>query len=203
MYIATGIAAAFVVAAAGGGLLLSAVSTSDDDGTVGPAAEAPVVGDDWTFFRGTVRLDGSRVQPVETYSESGMAIEYIGGWEGQTMEADDPRMTGTRTDISTVWTGQHEGNPAYLFTGRVMLENDEGGWTCATSGVDIEGSTGGSGDVSSENGWCDGHGEYAGLRAFVAFDWRDAGMFTVHDFWGYITSRDGPAPIPEEAVPTE
>ena len=192
MLIASGVTAVATIATLAIGYAL--IGQPIDEVETRPAATSPeLVGDDWTFFEGTVTLDGHRLNNPdqrETEAVNGLVVETALGWEGQTVLTSDPRMTGSRTELNNVFerlSGDGDAPQGWISASVNTIETDHGSWSCRMEGV---------GDLGAESGWCDGAGGLEGLRAFIAIDLDDAGPYSVLPVVGYITAGEGP-PFPE------
>jgi hypothetical protein len=187
--IATGLATAALLT----GTALGALAQSPAAPSAAPGAEVPLVGEEWAFFTGKLSFNGQPLPGTpETYEDGGLFVSLGGGWTGQTMQTDDPRMTGRRTELGNTFADALDNNTVAISARLVTIENDDGAWTCPMMDVEVE-------DVgASQAGWCDGVGAYEGLRAYVAFDVGDPGATAGGsiDVYGFITSGDGP-PMPE------
>lgn len=169
-----------------------AQSAAPGAGSVGE----PMVGEDWAFFTGKLSFNGQPLPGTpETYEDGGLFVSLGGGWTAQTMQSDDPRMTGLRTELGNTFTDALDDDTVSISARLVTIETDEGAWACPMMDVAVA-------DVgASQAGWCDGVGAYEGLRAYVAFDVGDAGATAGGsiDVYGFITSGDGP-PMPEAPI---
>jgi hypothetical protein len=194
-----GLAAALVAAAGwlvagGSGLRLDLLqeSSPSPSPSASPSPDpAPLVGEDWAFFSGTLAFDGQPFGSSDIHQENGVEVDLGGaGFSGQTMTTDDPRMTGERTERAN-YLSDELGGSGGLSTNLVTIDTAEGSWTCPLTGIDV-------GDNGyTESGWCQGAGAYADLRAYVVFhNGMGGGPGGTVPVFGFITSGDG-LPMPE------
>jgi hypothetical protein len=157
-----------------------------------PGAGAGVaVPDDWAFFTGELRYDGSWPAGVETapYFENGLLVDWGSvGFGGQTFTTTDTRLTGTRSELEYALLSESVGGPT-LWTERSRIENEEGAWTCVLTAVSVP-ATEGSADLP-QSGWCDGSDAYEGYRAFMTIEGGGEAMDSVH-VTGFVSDADVP-----------
>ena len=194
MIIASGVTAVVAIATLAASYAL--IGQPIDEVETRPAATSPeLVGDDWTFFEGTLAFDGNTFDDAdqrETEAVNGLIVETALGWEGQTLSTSDPRMTGSRTEVGNSFekiTGGGDVPQGYVSASINTIETDLGSWSCRMQGAVV-------GDLGAESGWCDGSGGLEGLRAFILIDVHNTGAFNIVPIVGYITAGDGP-PFPE------
>ena len=190
MLITTSAVALAAVALLGATLGLPALVADPDEAAI-QAPAAAGVGDDWAFFSGTLRFDGTNDGYAEVQAINGLTVQTGEAWVDQTLTASDPRMTGTRAEVDNTYqnlSGENGGSSGAIWASMVTIEADGGRWSCQLDGLSV-------GSSSSESGWCEGLDGFAGLRAFVAFDIGDASGNDQIDVSGYITDGDGP-PVP-------
>ena len=194
MLSATRVIAAAAVLTVGSGLVLSGLVRGPGDGMTPPGAQAQVdVPDDWAFFTGTLRYDGRSLPhppypPDEEFAENGLIVSLNSGWQGQTFETTDPRMTGRRLERDSGFDDLAGG--ASIWKTLDTIENEGGTWSCSLIGL-----SNGPGDV--QGGWCEGAGAYDGLRAYLVINAiEDSGPMATVPVMGFISNGDGP-PAPD------
>ena len=192
MSITAGVATIAIVAL---GATYAFVGLPDESTTQQPAAIGPdIVGDDWSFFSGTIKFDGTPSPPIDlsnTTTQSGLIIKDGVGWAGQTLTTTDPRMTGTRNSLDTIFTNLAGGTVSLngsIWVSATTIDAEMGSWSCRLEGVEVQ-------EQSSEAGWCTGEGGLEGLRAYIAITGAEGAYDTV-PVLGYITNGDGP-PAPQ------
>jgi hypothetical protein len=159
----------------------------------GPSS-APIVGEGDGWFSGTLTFDGEQLPAApQSHQENGVWVIVGSGFSGQTMQSDDPRMTGKRTVYRSDFTDSLSDSTAGFTRLLAMVETVDGTWTCDLYEVWVADS----GDTQS--GWCEGTGALEGLRAYVVFDLGRADPGGKLPVMGFITSRDG-LPMPEAPV---
>jgi hypothetical protein len=155
-----------------------------DDPSPSPTS---LVGEDWAFFSGTVTGEASSTDPDPGYEDNGILVTLGHGSQGDFLMTDDPRMNGTRTRTTNLFSQDGHGN---LGRSLMTITNDEGAWTCPMTFIHQPTSRNPENEIEQWAGWCEGSGAYTGLKAYVA--WAYPG----HGVYGFISSGDGP-PMPE------
>jgi hypothetical protein len=152
---------------------------------------APIVGQGDGWFAGTLTFDGEPLTGTpQSHQENGLWVSEGSGFRGQTMQSDDPRMTGKRTVVRSDVTDSMSDSTAAFTRLLALIATGDGTWTCDLYEVWVADS----GDTQS--GWCEGAGGHEGLRAYVVFDAGRADADGRLPVTGFITSGDGP-PLPE------
>jgi hypothetical protein len=194
------LAAAVAVFAAVGWIATGGTGPRPGPFQVGAPSPPPggMVGNDWTFFSGTMDFDGATDSgPIRSFLENGMAVDLGMGFGGQTMITDDPRMSGTRTGIINLFSDRPDDSTANIGSALVTIANGEGTWTCPMTFIHHLTDKNAAGEIEQWAGWCEGTGAYEGLKAYLAMRQpEDLASSGRQDVYGFITSGDGP-PMPE------
>ena len=160
------------------------------------ASPPPMVGDDWAFFSGQMEFDGTGSAFTESFIENGMAVDLGMTGSGHHLVTDDPRMNGTRSDITNLFSNQRQNSSGNIGTSLFTIENDGGSWTCPMTFIHIATDKNDAGEIEQWAGWCEGSGGYEGMKAYLALRQpEDAASSSRQDIYGFITSGDGP-PMP-------
>jgi hypothetical protein len=161
------------------------------------ASPSLVVGDDWAFFAGQMEFDGTGRGFTESYIDNGMAVDLGMTGSGHHLVTDDPRINGTRSDITNLFSNQRENSSGNIGTSLFTIENDGGSWTCPMTFIRLSTDKNDAGEIEQWAGWCEGAGGYEGMKAYLALRQpEDAASSSRQDIYGFITSGDGP-PMPE------
>jgi|EndMetStandDraft_8_1072994.scaffolds.fasta_scaffold345946_1 hypothetical protein len=149
-----------------------------------------LVGDDWAFFSGTVEqsADYSETWATSEYEDNGVLVGMGFASQGDVLVTDDPRMNGTRTRTTNLFSDADDNGYGNLGSSLVTIANDEGSWTCPMTFIHYPTGKSAHGEIEDWAGWCEGSGAYAGLKAYLVFNLDSVG--------GFISSGDGP-PMPE------
>jgi DNA-directed RNA polymerase specialized sigma24 family protein len=108
--------------------------------------------------------------------------------QGDVLVTDDPRMNGTRTRTTNLFSDADDNGYGNLGSSLVTIANDEGSWMCPMTFIHYPTGKSAHGEIEDWAGWCEGSGAYAGLKAYLVFNLDSVG--------GFISSGDGP-PMPE------
>lgn len=162
-----------------------------------PGASPLVIGDDWAFFSGEMKFDGVGRDFTESFVQDGLAVDLGMTGSGHHLVTDDPRMSGTRSDITNLFSNERENSSGNIGTSLFTIENEGGTWTCPMTFIHIATDKNEAGEIEQWAGWCEGSGGYEGMKAYLALRQpEDAASSGRQDIYGFITSGDGP-PMPE------
>jgi hypothetical protein len=181
--------AATVAALAAVGWVVAGGSGPGPAGQIEDPSPSPtsLVGDGWAFFSGVVEGEASSTDPAPGYDDHGMWVTLGHGSQGDIQVTTDPRMNGTRTRITNLFSQDNRGN---LGSSMVTITNDGGAWTCPMTFIHQPTHKVPEGEIEQWAGWCEGTGAYAGLKAYLAWAYPGDGLY------GFISAGDGP-PMPE------
>lgn len=147
-----------------------------------------LVGEDWAFFSGTVVHSGSSAWATSEHEDNGVKVSMGFTGHGDAQVTDDPRMNGTRTGTTNLFSDADENGYGRLGSSLWTITNDDGAWTCSMTFVHFPTHNNPNGEFEQSTGWCEGSMAYEGLQAYLLD--REEGVF------GFISSGDGP-PMPE------
>ena len=149
---------------------------------LGPSFFSGTVSDDWTYL-----TEGTREPGPDG------VVHYDGYVFSIPFEADDPRMSGTATQVTNgadyregATTLAPPGYDGVVRTINLRIVNDEGSWEGSLSNLQIDDL----GYFEVTAGWLTGAGAYEGLSAYVVWDVSNGA------FRGHITA-EGPPLVPD------
>lgn len=192
------LAAVVAALAAVGWAVIGGTGPRDAAFQAGSSSPSPTAPADWAFFSGTMTFDGTDRAPRQSSRDaSGIWVDVEFGGTGHHMVTDDPRMTGTRTDVTTLFSDAADDSTGNIGSSLITIENDDGSWTCPMTFIHMVTDRNEAGEIEQWAGWCEGSGGYEGLKAYLAMRQpEDLASSGRQGIYGFITSGDGP-PMPE------
>jgi hypothetical protein len=137
-----------------------------------------------------VEGEASETWFTSEYEDNGISVGMGYVSQGDIQVTSDPRMNGTRTRTTNLFSQDNRGN---LGSSLVTITNDQGAWTCPMTFLHQPTHKVPEGEIEQWAGWCEGSGAYVGLKAYLAWAYPADGIY------GFISAGDGP-PMPESPV---